>query len=283
MIHEHEQCLVCGSRAFRVLPKAYQHAHLVQCMDCGLVFGKRIPTEEELAAHYGKYPRNTAISPITIKRYEQLLEKFEPYRRSNRILDIGCGDGYFLAVAKAKGWEVYGTEFTDEAVDICKEKGISMHKGIIQSWSGPHDFDVITSFEVLEHITDGRAHVRMIHELLRKGGLFYFTTPNFNSLSRKWLGGKWKIIEYPEHLCYYTPRTIHRLLSDAGLRRLEVQTTGITFRQFPSANSDYATQEEQLRTSIEGNRVLTLAKNSLNWWLSVLQTGDTLKGFYVNS
>lgn len=280
-MNTHANCPVCGSTEFSSLDKQYAHAYLVQCKKCGLVFGSRIPSQQELNEHYAKYPRNQEISPLTIKRYEELLKQFEPYRRSNRLLDIGCGDGHFLAVAKSKGWNVSGTEYTADAVELCRSKGIDMQQGIIQSWQGEGNFDVITSFEVLEHITDGREHAKKIHELLRPGGMFYFTTPNFDSFSRRWLGGKWKIIEYPEHLCYYTAKTIDRLLVDAGLKRLEILTTGITLRQFPTTQSNYAQQEESLRNSIEKKSSLRFAKNFLNWWLNVFRMGDTLKGYFV--
>jgi 2-polyprenyl-3-methyl-5-hydroxy-6-metoxy-1,4-benzoquinol methylase len=276
-----EKCLVCGCTEYGVLSDEYAHAYLVRCTNCSLVFGQRIASADELNDHYGKYPRNNTLSPLTVKRYEELLDQFEPYRRTNRLLDIGCGDGHFLAVAKSRGWEVYGTEFTVEAVEVCHKKGIEMHQGIIQSWKSVHDFDVVTSFEVLEHITDGREHASAIHSLLRTGGLFYFTTPNFNSFSRRWLGGKWKIIEYPEHLCYYTAKTINRLLVDHKLAKLNLLTTGITLRQFPSETSHYAEREEELRTSIEGNKFLSFAKRTINWWLSAFNLGDTLKGYYV--
>ena len=171
-----------------------------------------------MQAHYATYTRDNSISSITVSRYEELLEKFEPYRKLNRILDIGCGDGHFLAVAKRKGWEVFGTEYTDEAVAVSRAKGIEVHQGAIQDYPA-EQFDVITSFEVLEHINDGREHVRKINSLLRDGGLFYFTTPNFNSFSRKWLGGKWNVIEYPEHLTYYTVKTVTQFVAGCGLRK----------------------------------------------------------------
>jgi 2-polyprenyl-3-methyl-5-hydroxy-6-metoxy-1,4-benzoquinol methylase len=266
-----------------VLPKEYAHAYLVQCRTCSLVFGQRIPSQEELSAHYEKYPRHTSISPLTVKRYEELLEQFEPYRRTGRMLDIGCGDGHFLAAAKRKGWEVYGTEYGEEAALPAREKGVQMHNGLLQSFQLASDFDVITSFEVLEHITDGSSHCKMIHHLLRNGGLFYFTTPNFNALSRRWLGGKWKIIEYPEHLTYYTAQTIHRLLTGAGLKRLQIVSTGITLRTFPDQEKHYASSEEQLRNSIESSGSLRFLKRFINFWLTALNLGDSLKGYYVKA
>jgi 2-polyprenyl-3-methyl-5-hydroxy-6-metoxy-1,4-benzoquinol methylase len=279
----HAHCPLCGSAETGVLGEEYRHAYLVQCQQCGLVYGERIPSLQELNDHYGKYPRNTSISPLTIKRYEELLEQFEPYRRTNRLLDVGCGDGHFLEVAKRKGWTVYGTEYTSEAVNVGRAKGIEMHEGLIQSFTAAGEFDVITSFEVLEHITDGNEHAAAIARLLRKGGLFYFTTPNFNALSRKWLGGKWKIIEYPEHLTYYTAQTAEKLLVKAGLQRLQIISTGITLRQFPSGENHYASSEEQLRNSIESSGSLRLLKSFINYWLTLLNLGDSLKGYFVKA
>lgn len=280
-MRHHEQCLVCGHAGYGVMDKEFAHASLVRCENCGMVFSSRIPSSDELARHYAAYPRNTGVSPLTLQRYEELLNQFEAYRRTNRLLDVGCGDGHFLAVAKARNWEVYGTEYTDEAVAVCESKGIRMHKGILQDWKDAPDFDVITSFEVLEHITDGREHTAALYRLLRKGGLFYFTTPNFDSLSRRYLGGKWKMIEYPEHLSYYTAPTITRLLTGAGFQKLQLDTTGISFRRAGTGDNAPAQREEELRTSIEGRSSFRFAKRMINWWLSVLRLGDTLKGYFV--
>ena len=283
-MEQHQHCLLCHSPRIRPLKEEYAHAFLVRCEDCGLVFGRRIPSEEELRIHYSGYRRNNPLSPVTIKRYEELLAQFEPYRKSGRILDVGCGDGYFLDVAKKAGWEVYGSEFTDEAVSLCRAKGIHMHQGRIQEYKPGMDFDVITSFEVLEHINDGEEHVTHLYRLLRPGGLFYFTTPNFNSMSRRWLGGKWNIIEYPEHLVYYTPATVTRLLKNAGFRRKKLITTGFSPQRFKISAGTAATpgnSDEQLRQKIEGKSWLRLVKKLLNAALSFTRSGDTLKGYFV--
>jgi 2-polyprenyl-3-methyl-5-hydroxy-6-metoxy-1,4-benzoquinol methylase len=281
MITAHSHCTLCNSAELGVLGREYQHAYLMRCQQCGLVFGARIPAGDELSDPYSKYPRNTSISPLTIKRYEELLAQFEPYRRTNKILDVGCGDGHFLEAAKKKGWNVYGTEYTSEACEPARVKGIEMYAGLIQTFSSTKDFDVITSFEVLEHLTDPKDHVTAIAKLLRTGGLFYFTTPNFNSLSRRWLGGKWKIIEYPEHLTYFTAQTAEKLVVNAGLLKLQVISTGITLRQFPNENKQYSTSEEQLRNSIESKTSLRILKRLVNYWLTQLNLGDSLKGYFV--
>ncbi len=279
----HKHCLLCNSESLIPLGKGYEHAYLVKCSSCGLVFGEKIPSTEDLQIHYAKYKRDNSISPITIKRYEELLNRFEPYRKLNRILDIGCGDGHFLAVAKQNGWEVFGTEYTDEAVNVCREKGIQIHQGNLQTFFA-EQFDVVTSFEVLEHINDGQEHAAKINSLLRNKGLFYFTTPNFNSFSRKYLGGKWNVIEYPEHLTYYTVGTITKLLKNAGFSRISVRTTGFSLQRFKLSVGKaerMENSEEELRTAIEEKALLRLSKNIANGILNIFRSGDTIKGFFL--
>jgi len=175
-------CICCGSNQLNPL-KSFENASLVKCASCSMVFSSRNPTIVELESHYQGYGRNDYLSPITIKRYNEILDQFEKVRKTNRLLDVGCGIGYFLEVAKKRGWEVYGTEFTDEAIRICQTKGIQMQQGVLnpQNYS-VESFDVITSFEVIEHINTPNAEMKNITSLLRKGGYFYVTTPNFNSL-----------------------------------------------------------------------------------------------------
>lgn len=280
----HAQCHICKGESFQSLEQQFNHQHLVRCNNCGFIFFRRIPTIAELEKHYSGYPRNNPLSDITVKRYNELLDQFEAYRKTGKLLDVGCGDGHFLAVASKRGWKVYGTEFTDEAVATGIKNGAQVFKGRIQDFNLADDFDVITSFEVLEHIYDLQEHTARIHSLLRKGGLFYFTTPNINALSRRILGGKWTIIEYPEHLSYYTVGTIHRLLSRAGLQRISIRTTGISLQRFSASVNQEAPvtgKDEQARQKIEKSIFLRFIKSTLNALLNLLKLGDTLKGFYV--
>jgi SAM-dependent methyltransferase len=206
-------CIVCGSLNLKAI-KGFEHASLTRCGECGMVFSSANPTLQQLEEYYKGYGRNDYLSPITIKRYHEILDQFESARKNNRILDVGCGIGYFLDVAKERGWEVYGTEFTDKAIEICESKGIKMHKGPLNPINySPESFDVITSFEVIEHINTPNPEVSNISKLLRKDGLFYITTPNFNSTLRYYLGPKYNVIGWPEHLSYYTPSTFENLMN----------------------------------------------------------------------
>ena len=98
-------------------------------------------------------------------------------------------------------------------MEICSKKGIYMKKGVLNPKDyNSQEFDVITSFEVIEHINNPREELQNFYKILRKGGMVYCTTPNFNSLLRYRLKEKYNVICYPEHLSYYTPKTLKYVL-----------------------------------------------------------------------
>ena len=231
-MNQHRKCLLCNS--FKLVSlKGYEKNYLVKCKSCGFVFCSRVPTDEEISAHYNNYPIGYGgDSLITIKRINEVLDEFEQFRKINKMLDVGCGPGLFLIEAKKRGWEVYGTEYTDKQVEYLKAKGITTFKGKLNDKSfGDEKFDVIISSEVIEHINNPIEEITNFYRLLRIGGLLYITTPNFNCIERLLLKGDYNIIEYPEHLCYYTPKTIDFLLSNNGFKKIKITTTGISIAQ----------------------------------------------------
>lgn len=284
----HAHCLICNSTQLKPL-EAYTATHLVKCSACGFVFAQKIPTEQELIAYYDGYGRNDYLSPITIKRYNELLDQMEPFRKTNKLLDVGCGIGYFLEVAKERGWEVYGTEYTDRAIEICEGKGITMQQGKLDpSKFEAESFDIITSFEVLEHINNPIEEINNFYQLLRKGGLVYLTTPNFNSLLRYRLKERYDVITYPEHLSYFTPSTLKKLFTQCGFRKLKIQTTGISLTRLKTSQGQTSqafisetSDDEQLRNKIEDKKHLQLVKKLVNGTLTIFGVGDSLKGWFV--
>lgn len=284
----HEQCLVCSSKRLKQLT-GYKRVALLQCRDCGFVFARDIPTVKDLTDYYSGYGTTHYLSPITIKRYNEWLDEFEVYRETGNILDVGCGSGFFLEEAKKRGWHVYGTEFSDELVAICRSKSISMSQGSLNERTFDNlQFDVVISIEVLEHINNPVEEMQHIRRLLRPGGLFYCTTPNFNGISRYWLGDKYNIIDWPEHLGYFTAGTLRKLMNDSGFVTVRIETTGFSFTRFRGSlrltNQKVVSSEsddEKLRKRIEGNALLGFAKTILNWMLNITRTGTSVKGRFT--
>jgi 2-polyprenyl-3-methyl-5-hydroxy-6-metoxy-1,4-benzoquinol methylase len=281
-------CLICNSKMIRPLI-GYENHDLVICNNCSFVFMIDIPTEEELQKHYTTYSygEQQYLSPLTIQSFNDLLDRFEKNRKTNKILDVGCGQGWFLGAAKKRGWEVYGTEYSDTAVELCTQKGIIMKKGYLnpQEFIGI-EFDIIFSSEVLEHINDPIPELSHMYQLLRKGGLLYLTTPNFNAYLRFVLKDKYNVIGYPEHLSYYTAKTLHKVLTTVGFKKKRLLTTGVSFTRFETSKGATSeligadTKDEKLRKLLSSNVVMQQLKKAVNTALTISRLGITLKAYY---
>lgn len=287
-------CLLCRNTGLKRLGR-YESTGLVRCPRCQFIFSSFIPSEKALIDHYDSYPRNRTISPITLKRYDELSDELKKYAKEDNWLDVGCGSGDLLHQVQKSGWNVFGTEFTDTAVRICMEKGISMHKGPLSTSDyKPDFFDVVTSIEVLEHINNPHEEIEKFRYILRPGGVLYITTPNFNSLSRLLLKERWHIITYPEHLCYYTTYTLDKLLTEHGFKKVYITTNGFDPSGFlkhlrrslsrrsnpkPANNDDL----ETIRRITEHNKFGSAVKKYINRMLNFTKTGDTLKALYIKS
>jgi len=251
------------------------------------VFHNEFASETELLGYYAGYydSENLAFSPITEKRFADLLRSFEAYRRQNNILDVGCGSGHFLKVSMEKGWNAHGTEISSSAVDQLSRLGIKSFFGRLESAKYPDEFfDVVYCSEVIEHLLNPIMLLNEIGRIVRRGGLLYVTTPNFNSLSRKVLGSRWRVIG-KEHICYFTPKTLSRAARTAGFSKVIVSTRNIDPHELRKAfgrnSSDsgggfQAGRTEELRRQLEGKRALGLAKTAVNSVLNATGTGDTI-------
>ena len=284
----HQKCFVCNSPEIEEL-KGYEKHQMSQCRNCGFVFMSRIPSDAELQAHYGMYAYGTQqyLSPLTIESFNKLLDEFEKYRKTNLLLDVGCGQGWFLETAKKRGWVVYGTEFSEQAVKICIDKGIIMKQGVLNpSDFGDLKFDIIYSSEVLEHINNPVPELTNMNKLLRSKGLLYLTTPNFNCYLRHKFKASYNIIEYPEHLSYYTPKTLHFVLNKTGFKKKKLLTTGISLTRAenssgkPAEKRSEASKDEQLRQLMSKNFLMKYIKSAVNTGLTITGLGITLKAYY---
>lgn len=283
-------CPICSSTRTRPIP-VFVTQHLVRCRNCGAVFTDWMPTADELMAYYATYPAVNSVSPVTIKRYQEILDGFAAYRSTGRLLEVGCGGGLFLEQAAHKNWEVHGTEFGKRAVDACRQRGINIVEGPLDTVNYAHgSFDVICSFEVIEHVTDPAAEVRRMASLLRPGGILYLTTPNYNCVARRTSPSTWNVASYPEHLTYFTPRSMHRMLRAAGFRKAKLTTTGFSVQRWKMGRQANAAKktasreaQEQLRSAMETKPHLRLAKRLVNAVLHLTRSGDSLKATYIRS
>lgn len=226
------RCILCASCNYRVLETGRLVYKLVKCSGCGLVYITPIPSDKLLREKYDAnycnlLRKHTARS---LKIWQERLKKVEAFCGKGRLLDIGCGDGTFLSLAKKSGWEVSGVETSAASCEYIKKSlGVEVYNGQLKNASYPDEyFDVVTFWHSLEHMTDPQANLRSAQRILKKGGLLAVAMPNFDNYIYKVLYCIGKIRKKPHflfednekekewHLNFFSPRTIKEMLTKTG-------------------------------------------------------------------
>lgn len=133
-----------------------------------------------------------------------------------QLLEIGAAAGYALDEARRLGWTVRGLELSAAAVRFARDVlTLPMEEGTLDDLGAGAEFDVVVAFQTLEHVSDPRGALRSIREALRPSGLVLLTTPDHDSWVRKIFRRYWPSYR-PEHLVYFDPRTLSRLLKEEG-------------------------------------------------------------------
>lgn len=154
-----------------------------------------------------------------------------------RVLDVGCGNGGFLAVAREAGWEVEGVDFDIEAVNAARSLGLNVRHGGIELFLDKCAcYDVITLSHVIEHVHDPVALVQRLYELLKPGGMLWLETPNIDSLGSRRFGRNWRGLEPPRHLVMFTTKALVGCLRAAGFRDVRRLWRGVSVFEVFSAS-----------------------------------------------
>jgi 2-polyprenyl-3-methyl-5-hydroxy-6-metoxy-1,4-benzoquinol methylase len=162
-----------------------------------------------------------------------------PFREGGRLLDIGCGNGGYLALMQALGWEVAGIETDPVAADLARSSlGAPVHTGTIDD--APMEkasFDAVTVVHVLEHVADPADFLGRAAGFLKPGGRLVAVMPNIGSLGHRLFREDWYHLDPPRHFSAFSPRTLARCAVKAGGLRIErIQTaaakSGKTFNKY---------------------------------------------------
>jgi 2-polyprenyl-3-methyl-5-hydroxy-6-metoxy-1,4-benzoquinol methylase len=149
------------------------------------------------------------------------LRALRPAGGAQRLFDFGCGAGGFLVEARAAGFAASGLELNrDLARHVATGHGIPVHCGEITDLPATTEpFDVVTSFQVFEHLLDPRGTLRQLTAHLAPRGLLFIEVPNLHDVRERLHRGR---TMDDSHLFYFHPRSLGRLLDTAGLRVVEV-------------------------------------------------------------
>lgn len=218
------KCLLCGAFQTRELLKK-KGVGILQCQGCGLTFlGQRVTAPLVYEGDYFNISRSKgqalgyydylADKQIYDAYFTAKLDMLESFLKAGRILDIGCAFGFFLALAKGRGWGVYGIEPSVKAAKFAKENyGLNIFNGPVEKAKFKKDFfDVITLFQTLEHLADPALVLKKVCRWLKREGLVVIATPNQNSYLARVMGNYWVEYKPDEHNFYFTPETLTKLL-----------------------------------------------------------------------
>jgi SAM-dependent methyltransferase len=230
------RCPLCGGTSVRVIERCGD-VRTELCAQCDVAYLSPVPSLPELGDHYDEgYYRDWITSQQRARRrlWRQRLALVRARRAGGDLLDVGCGDGNFLEAAQDTGFLCAGTELSEYAAERVRRRlRIPVMTGPICAIEWPvASFDVVTMWHVLEHLTDPRGDLAIVHRLLRPGGLLFIAVPNrlstiFNGVYRMIKGSPPPFYTPDErelHLFHFTPDGLRRLLEGRGFR---VMTAGM--------------------------------------------------------
>ena len=234
-------CRLCSSKDPKFLFRK-DDFDIVRCKSCGLLFTDADPSHARLKEFYGeKYFRSEGMGTsysdyhfeeraMTLNAEDRLakIDKLKPGK--GKILDVGCAAGFFLNVAN-RDWEVAGVELSEYAASYAVDRfGLPVRNGTLKD-AGFRDkeFDVVTMWDVIEHLTDPLEDLKETRRIMKDDGLLVMTTGDVESFFAKACGKYWHLYNPSQHLSFFSKKTITDLLDKAGFKVLKIEKDGNHF------------------------------------------------------
>lgn len=218
-----------------------------RCEACGIAFARPQPAAGELAKYYpaeyygggrGRFP--AVIENLQRSLYRRRVVKVERMvGRKGRVLDIGCGPGFLLREFRDRGWEVHGTEFSEQSAAHARDVlqlPISIGDARALNFEDS-SFDAVVMWHVLEHMADPQSTMAQVSRLLRPGGVLLGAVPNFGSGEARFARDKWFHLDVPRHLNHFTVPALRRLLSAHGFTVERASFFSLEYDYFSFAQS----------------------------------------------
>ena len=229
-------CLICGSRSFDVVFHV-KDTQIVRCRACSFVYANPRQDDQEIIDIYtmdyfeSGEPKHLGYADYIAQRanfnktFEISLRLISRFKNHGRILDVGCGPGFFVEVAQKNNWEAYGIDLSKEICSYAKDK-----LGISNIFFGnfacdfnhrkfSYFFDVVTMWEYLEHSLTPEQDFRKAFHLLKDDGILVIETHDIESWCSKLLKEKWwHVAKYKEHIYHFSVKSITAILERNGFR-----------------------------------------------------------------
>jgi SAM-dependent methyltransferase len=213
-------------------PTVFQYG---ECKACNLLFCTPFPSAEELGRYYDRefdyswYTKRSWLKRAQASHRWLRTKEFlrSANRRRGRLLDIGCGHGWFLDAARRDGWEVWGVDLPSAASRHAREvlRLRVLESGIERAELPAQEFDVITMWHALEHMPEPNVAVEQVLRWLKPSGWLVIAVPNKEALGVQARGAEWVWIQQPfVHLWHFSSASLRALLEKANMTVERCQT-----------------------------------------------------------
>lgn len=229
------KCYLCGKNKLKVIRTKLRHdipRNVLECQSCGIVYlepGSKVDLKDYYKNDYrklyspviGKALNSQEIFDIYLPYQQERIEKIKHLLNPDMsVLDVGCSSGHFLYALKNHVKECIGIEFNKENAEFASKKlGIKVYTEPIQDTGIPLGyFDLITAYEVLEHMDDPIKFLTIIRSYLKPDGFLVVEVPNIQDALISVYGSKpYSDFWFREpHVFYYSPKTLTMMLAKAG-------------------------------------------------------------------
>ena len=231
-VDRNSYCRVCDRVTGHRLCFRKQDCDILKCHECGL--GSADTKDFDPAAYYtdayfdggyGDGYADYAGSEAVLRReFRDTLRHLKRFVGSGRLLEVGCAYGFFLLEAKSS-FQVAGIEAAEGAVRACHARGLSdVRVGLIDRMTIAEfpPMDAIVLLDVIEHLAAPDEAFRLLSSKLKPGGMLLLTTGDWNSLVGRAFGSRWRLMTPPQHLFYFTARSLRILGQRYGLQVVDV-------------------------------------------------------------
>ena len=234
---EIKKCEICSSNKFKKEFSKLGFKH-VKCLNCGFIFVNPKPTPKLLKYYYensisSKFFQQHIIEPTREYRLKNIAKPRSEWLNSffnqpGKYLDVGCSTGMIIESMKNLNWTCQGSEFSLDAIKIAKHHGLNVSNSDLNDEDifEKGSFDLITLFEVLEHVSDISDLITNIRSLLKKEGLLIITVPNINGIEFKFIKENHTNILPPAHINYFSEKSFQIIAEKFKFKIEKISTPG---------------------------------------------------------
>ena len=247
-------CPLCGSPDRKVLFSRFE-INILQCQVCSVGYSEEFPVDSAeiySASEYLPIAKTDYLQNVSYRKERFGKERLEIIGKfldkspdQARLLDIGCGTGWFIQCAEDVGYIAVGQEIGKDLAEFARETtGVQIFSTPITDLPPIATYDVVTMFDVLEHLPNPLEVLQHVLKLLNPGGVLLFFVPNLDSIGFKVLRDQSTLCMPVEHLFYFTEESVQFLLGKTGLRVKMLETKGLDVADLYSFYSDVRESKE---------------------------------------